>query len=99
MGRSIRQADDMQASDLKQIADWISGGVSRAPLPEDLMQEMCDRLGAAGAQLGRVGVFVRTLHPQIFGRSYVWRPGHGVTGFSAPFGIDESPEFRTSPLS
>ena len=99
MGRSIRQTGDMQASDLKQIADWISGGVSRAPLPEDLMQEMCDRLVAAGVQLGRVGVFVRTLHPQIFGRSYVWRPGHGVTGFSAPFGIDESPEFRTSPLS
>ena len=35
MGRSIRQTDDMQASDLKQIADWISGVVSRAPLPEE----------------------------------------------------------------
>ena len=89
----------MQASDLKQISDWISGGVSLDPLPEDLMQDMCERVVAAGVQLGRVGVFVRTLHPQIFGRSYVWRPGLGVTGFSAPFGIDQSPEFRTSPLS
>lgn len=93
------RASDMQASDLKQISDWISGGLSLDPQPEDLMQDMCERLVAAGLQLGRVGVFVRTLHPQIFGRSYVWRPGLGVTGFSAPFGIDESPEFRTSPLS
>jgi len=49
--------------------------------------------------LWRVGVFVRTLHPDIFGRSFVWRPGAEVVMGSANFDVLDSDEFRSSPLS
>ena len=42
---------------------------------------------------------MRTLHPNMFGRSFVWRHGAGVSTYSAPYGIDESDDFLSSPLS
>ena len=63
-----------------------------------MMAELCERLVAAGLPLWRVGVFVRTLHPEIFGRDFIWRPGAEVEIGTADFDILESPEFSNSPL-
>ena len=51
------------------------------------MAEVCERHGAAGLPLWRVGVFVRTLHPDIFGRNFVWRPGAEVELGTVDFDI------------
>ena len=42
------------------------------------MSETCERLVQAGLPLWRVGVFVRMLHPDVFGRGFFWRPGAEV---------------------
>ena len=64
-----------------------------------MMAETCERLVAAGVPLWRVGVFVRTLHPDIYGRNFIWKPGAEVEIGSVDFGIQDSPEFRSSPLA
>src|SRR5438034_9010550 len=89
----------MAADDLGAITDWLAAGARSAPTPQKLMGDLCERLVASGLPLWRVGVFVRTLHPNVFGRSFVWRPGAGVTMATADFDVTESDEYRTSPLA
>jgi adenylate cyclase len=64
-----------------------------------MMAETCERLVAAGLPLWRVGIFVRTLHPDIIGRNFVWRPGAEVVLGTANYDMLDSAEFRNSPLA
>jgi adenylate cyclase len=87
----------MNVPELQKLTDWlIDGARSAGPL---LMPQTCERLVQAGLPLWRVGVFVRTLHPDIFGRNFIWRPGAEVVVGSVDFDIQNSPEFRQSPLA
>ena len=81
------------------IAEWLSDGARSAPRAEDMLAELCTRLAGGGIALWRVAVFVRTLHPQVMGRRFLWRPDSGVTVSEAPFEIMETAEFRDSPVS
>jgi adenylate cyclase len=89
----------MNTSDLQKVTDWLIDGARSASSPPRMMAETCERLVQAGLPLWRVGVFVRTLHPDIFGHSFVWRPGAEVVVNRADFDIQDSPEFRNSPLA
>ncbi|MGB8402345.1 adenylate/guanylate cyclase domain-containing protein [Bradyrhizobium sp.] len=89
----------MNASDLHKLTDWLIGGARSAADPRRMMAESCERLVQAGMPLWRVNVFVRTLRPDIFGLSFIWRPGAEVVVNSADFDAPESPEFRRSPLA
>jgi adenylate cyclase len=84
---------------ITDITAWLTDGARSAPEPSDMMAECCERLIAAGLPLWRVGVFVRTLHPEIFGRNFIWRPTTGVELGSVDFDIQQAPEFLRSPLS
>jgi adenylate cyclase len=44
-------------------------------------------------------VFVRTLHPNVMGRRFIWRPSAKVETSEAPFELLESAEFRDSPVA
>ena len=89
----------MNASELQKLKDWLIDGARSAPGPTRMMSETCERLVKAGLPLWRVGVFVRTLHPDIVGRNFVWRPGAEVVTGTANFETLESPEYRASPLA
>jgi adenylate cyclase len=89
----------MLAADIRKLTDWLIDGARSAPNPARMMAETCERLVAAGLPLWRVGVFVRTLHPDIYGRNFIWKPGAEVEIGSVDFGIQDSPEFRSSPLA
>jgi adenylate cyclase len=88
----------MNAADLHRITDWLIDGARSASSPTQMMAEACEGLVRAGLPLSRVGVFVRTLHPDIFGLSFVWRPGAEVVTGTADFDFQNSPEFLKSPL-
>ena len=90
---------DMNASDLQEIIDWMVDGARSAATPTAMMKECCERLVQAGLPLWRVGVFVRTLHPNIFGRSFTWRPETEVVVVVADFDARQTPEFKRSPLA
>ena len=89
----------MNATDLQKTIDWLVNGARSAPSPPQMMAETCERLVRAGIPLSRVNIFIRTLHPDIFGFSFVWRPGEEVTVTSASFDAPDSQEFKSSPLA
>ena len=83
----------------QDVADRLINGVLSTTDAEHFMERTCELLMESGLPLWRVGVFVRTLHPNTFGRSFVWRYGAGVKTYAAPYGINESNDFLSSPLS
>jgi adenylate cyclase len=88
----------MDVAEFQKLLDWLVDGARSAVNPVAMMSESCERLVRAGVPLWRVGVFVRTLHPDIFGRSFTWRPGTEVVITNADFDIQDSPEYKRSPL-
>ena len=89
----------MNASDLQKLTEWLIDGARSAPSPPQMMAQTCERLVAAGLPLWRVGLFVRTLHPDIVGRNLIWRSGAEVTLGSANYDVLDSPGFLNSPLA
>jgi adenylate cyclase len=89
----------MNLSDLQKLTDWLIDGARSSSSPTRMMAETCERLVEAGLPLWRVGIFVRTLHPDIFGRNFIWRPGAEVVVGTADFDVRDSPEFKRSPLA
>src|SRR5438874_2712041 len=89
----------MNAFDLQKVTDWLIDGARSATRPALMMAETCERLVQAGLPLWRVGVFIRTLHPDIFGRNFIWRPGAEVEVGTVDFDVLDSPEFQNSPLA
>ena len=89
----------MNETELQKLADWLIDGARSAPSPPRMMAEACERMVRAGVPLWRVGVFVRTLHPDIYGRNFIWRPGAEVEVGTVDFDVLDSPEFLHSPLA
>src|SRR5438874_6871935 len=89
----------MDVSELQKLTDWLIDGGRSAASPKKFMAETCERMVAAGLPLWRVGVFIRTLHPDIFGRNFIWRPGAEVEVGTVDFDVLDSPEFQNSPLA
>jgi len=95
----VANAGIMNVPEMQKITDWLIDGARSAASPSRMMSETCERLVAAGLPLWRVGVFVRTLHPDIYGRNFIWRPGAEVEIGSVDFNIVDAPEFKASPIS
>jgi len=89
----------MNASDLQDLTRWLVEGARSAPTPVDLLRQTCARLLAAGVPLWRAGAFVRTPHPDVFGRSFIWREGGQVDVGTADYDFPDSPQFTGSPLA
>jgi adenylate cyclase len=89
----------MNATDLQKITDWLIDGARSTASPPQMVAEFCERLVAAGLPLWRFGLFVRTLHPDILGVNFIWKPGTEVAVGTADFHLPDSPEYRNSPLA
>jgi adenylate cyclase len=86
----------MNTVEFEKLRKWL---MSAMPTRTQVLSETCERLIAAGVPLWRVGIFVKTLHPDAYGRSFVWRPGSDVVINTAGFDLPESPQFIQSPLA
>ena len=89
----------MQAGRLQSVADWLIDGAQSAPQVGSFVTESCERIVACGIPIWRVGVFVSTLHPTMSGRGFIWRAETGVSVTSASYGVEESDDYLSSPLS
>src|SRR6476646_7034709 len=89
----------MSTREIKEIADWLIDGARSAPLPQQVLAQLSERLVACGIPLWRVAVYVRTLNPQVMGRRFSWRPGAEIDESEAPFGLLETAEFLNSPVA
>ncbi|TGN87948.1 adenylate/guanylate cyclase domain-containing protein [Bradyrhizobium yuanmingense] len=88
----------MNSSELQRITNWLIDGTWAAQEPAVGIADFCDRLVAAGLPLWRFGIFIRTLHPEIFGRNFIWRQGQDVEIGSVDFDVLDTPGFAQSPL-
>lgn len=89
----------MNATELQKIIDWMIDGARSTATPSEMMVELCERLVRAGLPLWRVGVFIRTLHPEFLGIHFLWKHGGAeVEVGTVDFHILDSPEFHASPL-
>src|SRR5690348_1675945 len=89
----------VDVEELHRVLDWLAEGAPSASRSEDVLAELCPRLVACGVPLARVAVFVMTLHPQIMGRSFVWRQGStAVDVLDAPFDVLISKDYHTNPV-
>jgi adenylate cyclase len=89
----------MPDPNIRAIADWLIDGARSAPLPQQVLAQLSDRLLACGIPLWRVAVFVRTLHPLVMGRRFIWRPGAEIEASEAPYEVLETAEFRDNPIA
>jgi adenylate cyclase len=89
----------MDLARLQDLIDWLIDGARSAAGPNGPFKEMCERLVAAGLPLARVALFIRTLHPDVYGRSFIWRPGEEVALSTADIDIEKTPAFATSPIA
>ena len=89
----------MDTGHLEALTAWLMEGARSAATPEVLLTQTCERLVAAGLPFHRVAIFVRTLHPDVFGRSFIWRPGESLVVNNADFDVRESEQFVHSPLA
>ena len=89
----------MNAKDLQKLIDWLIDGARSSVGSPQMVADLCEGLVSAGLPLWRVGIFVRTLHPDILGRNFIWRPGAEVVSGTADFAFLDSPEFKNSPLA
>ena len=81
------------------VLDWLVDGARSAPLAQDVLTELCWRLSAGGLPLWRVVVFVRTLHPQVVGRRFAWRPDTATVVTEGTFDLLDRDVFRNSPMT
>lgn len=88
----------MQSSGLQRIINWLIDGARSSGTPAEMIADVCERLVEAGLPLWRFGIFIRTLHPEIFGRNFIWRQGEKVEIGTVDFDILDTPEFAQSPL-
>ncbi len=87
-----------QAVAQKAIVDWLIDGARGAPLAHEMLTALCERLTATGLPLWRAMVFVRTLHPEVVGRRFIWRPDTGTIITDGGFDLLERDAFRNSPM-
>ena len=83
---------------VQSVVQWLVHGARNAPLSQEVLTELCERLTAAGLPLWRVTVFVRTLHPEIVGRRFVWHPETGTVVTDGSFELLERRSFLDSPM-
>jgi adenylate cyclase len=85
--------------DTTSVAEWLIGGARSSPEAGGVLAELCQRLIACGVPVWRVAVLVRTLHPDVVGRRFMWQLGREIEMFAAPYEVLETPEYRNSPFA
>jgi len=89
----------MPIREIRAVVDWLIDGARSAPHPHQVLTQLCERLVACGIPLWRVAVFVRTLHPNVMGRRFVWRPGAEVEAREAPYELLETSDYLDSTIA
>jgi adenylate cyclase len=85
--------------DVQAIYEWLVDGAPGSASAADVMGTLSQRLRERGLPIDRAEAFVRTLHPHIVGRSFVWRPDAPTEVFEQSYAYLRSPEFVASPVA
>jgi len=84
---------------VRPIIDWLERGAAPATEPHEVLQLLATRMLEAGLPLYRVAVFVRTLHPNLIGRAFIWNADRNqVEMTSAEYGLQDTDQYLQSPV-
>jgi adenylate cyclase len=89
------RSGNSRASD---IIEWLTGDASHALDDAGLLAGLGERLIAIGLPLARVTLHLRTLHPELVGRTLAWAPGEPVEVVDRQHGIENAAVFTESPV-
>lgn len=85
---------------VQALFDWLVDGAPGAPTPMAVLERVGPDLVTGGVPLERMSAFVRTLHPSVMGRRFLWEKGvPTVKAVEASWELLNSPVFLTSPLA
>src|SRR5579872_2406114 len=83
----------------QKIVDWLIDGAPSAPTSDVVLTQLCEQLVQADVPLWRSAVFVRTLHPEIMGRRFLWREGEKTAVDDAPYSTLDTATYHISPVN
>ena len=84
---------------VEPLVEWLEAGVLPADRPQEVLRGVGRRLLELGVPVYRIGVFVRTLHPNVLGRAFVWQADRDLVEMSeAGHDLLESQVFVRSPI-
>jgi adenylate cyclase len=89
----------MSSIDVSETVQWLVGGAEGASTSSEVLARTCEGLCAAGVPVERAEAFVRTLHPHIVGRRFLWTPGAPVEVLEQSWSYLTSPEYLQSAVS
>jgi adenylate cyclase len=81
-----------------EIIEWLTGDECHEADDAGLAAGLGRRLRGAGLPLDRLTLHMRTLHPEILGRSVAWAPGEPVEIHDREHGIEVAVGFAGSPV-
>ena len=84
----------------ESLTDWLLGEGRRIRRARELLAALCRRLNDAGVPVWRSTIHIRQLHPELFGRTYLWTDDM-ETARQIPrrFGTQDTTFFRESPIA
>jgi len=83
---------------ISQIIDWLAGDECHELDAAKLAAELGCRLRANGLPLDHLVLYLRTLHPEILGRTIAWAPGEPVQIYDRQHGVELSAGFLNNPV-
>jgi adenylate cyclase len=95
---SIRAGAANTTLDPLAVIEWLSGDECHELDDAGLIAELGRRLREAGLSIDRLTLHLRTLHPEIVGRTIAWAPNEPVEIHDRDFGVETSGAFVGSPL-
>lgn len=84
--------------DVEPVFDWLVDGALDESSAIGVMSRVAAGMRAGGVPLDRVEAFVRTLHPHIVGRSFVWTPDRPPEVHEQSWAFLHSPTFAEGPI-
>ena len=84
--------------DVTPLIAWLQAGTPGVLTPDAVLDRFAALLLAGGIPAYRIHVFVRTLHPDILGRAFVWCEGKPVETREMDYGILRTKAFLQNPI-
>jgi adenylate cyclase len=83
---------------IQPLFDWLVDGAPGAADAAAVVLRLGSELVERGVRIARLAAFVRTLHPNIMGRSFVWRRGAASAQVNASaYDVLTTDEYKQSP--
>ena len=83
----------------RRILDWLVGETRSERFLDNILVEMCGKLGQEGVPVARSTLHLRVDNPQWQGARMLWKRGMSEAEFRTfDYGIEETPQYLNSPI-